>query len=219
MRRRIVVLLPALLALALPAGAHAHAGNPNFRSNVRTVSPSVKGLKLQVLNYDDRLEVTNRTGQTVTVLGYEGEPYARLLPDGTVQVNRRSPAKYINDDRFAQVKVPPIANAKAPPEWQTLDKTGRFDWHDHRIHWMSRSTPQQVKDKSKRTHIFDWTVPLKVSGKPATVSGSLFWQPNPGGPAPLAAIIAFALLIVGGGALVFFVRRRRSREAVATEAW
>jgi copper transport protein len=41
-----------------------------------------------------------------------------------------------------------------------ISKTGRFEWHDHRMHWMSESDPEQVKDKDARTKVFDWKVPI-----------------------------------------------------------
>jgi hypothetical protein len=213
--RRLLALLPALVALAVPSAVLAHAGNPNFRSNVTQVSPAPKGLDVNVQNYDDRLQLINHTGKTVTIFGYNNEPYAQLLPDGTVQVNKLSPAFYLNDDRYANVQVPKSANPKAAPQWSTVDKTGRFDWHDHRIHWMSTALPPQVKDKKKRTFIFDWKVPLAVAGAPTTVSGNLFYQPRPGGSAPTGAIIAMIVLVLGGGALVLVVRRRRVEEEPA----
>jgi hypothetical protein len=150
LRRALALAVAATLPLAAPA-ADAHQGNPNFRSIVDAVTPAVPGLKLQVLNYDDRFELTNRSGQTVTVQGYNGEPYARVLADGTVEVNKRSPAYFLNDDRYADVKVPASADAKAPPQWSVIDRTGDLQWHDHRMHWMSKSLPPQVTDKSKRS--------------------------------------------------------------------
>jgi hypothetical protein len=208
--RRLLALVPALVALAVPAVVHAHAGNPNFRSNVTALKPSVNGLDVHVQNYDDRLQMINKTGKTVTIFGYDNEPYAQLLADGTVQVNKRSPAYYLNDDRYANVQVPASANAKAAPQWTVLDKTGRFDWHDHRIHWMTTALPPQVKDKGKKTFIKDWTVPLSVAGTRATVSGNLFWVPSAGGGVPVGAIVALIVLALGGAAFVVVVRRRRA---------
>ena len=46
----------------------------------------------------------------MTIFGYANEPYARVLADGTVQLNQRSPANYIDDDRFARAGVPASAN-------------------------------------------------------------------------------------------------------------
>jgi hypothetical protein len=215
--RRLLALLPALVALAVPAVVLAHAGNPNYRSNVLSVTPSVNGLDVHVMNYDDRLQMINKTGKTVTVFGYDDEPYAQLLPDGTVQVNKRSPAYYLNDDRYANVQVPASADAKATPQWSTLDKTGRFDWHDHRIHWMTTALPPQVKDKGKKTFIKNWTVPLSVGATKETVAGNLYWVPSAGGGVPTGAVIALIVLALGGGAFVVLVRRRRAKESV--EAW
>ena len=119
-------------------------------------------MRLQVLNLDDRLELQNTSGKTVVVKGYQGEPYARLLGDGTVEVNHNSPAFYLNNDRTSTGTVPANAKPGATPDWQVVDRAGSFQWHDHRIHWMSTITPKQVTDKTKRTKIFDWKVPLQV---------------------------------------------------------
>jgi hypothetical protein len=222
-RLRAVVAAAALLALALAPAASAHQGNPNYRSVIDAVSPKVSGVSLEVLNLDDRLELRNTSGRTVVVEGYNGEPYARLLADGTVQVNRRSPAFYLNDDRFAQVKVPATAKPSATPQWQLVDKAGRFEWHDHRIHWMSEVPPKQATDKSERTKVFDWKVPVRVGAERGAVTGTLFWQPTAGGGAPVAAIAGFGVIVVLGAAAVVVVRRRRAAAERApgaeVEAW
>jgi MYXO-CTERM domain-containing protein len=218
LRRALVLAVLATPLLAAPV-AVAHQGNPNFRSIVDAVTPAVRGLKLQVLNYDDRFELTNRSGQTVTVQGYNGEPYARVLADGTVEVNKRSPAYFLNDDRYGDVKVPASADAKAPPQWSVVDRTGDLQWHDHRMHWMSKSLPPQVTDKSKRTKVFDYAIPLDVGGRPGKIRGTLVWQPE-GSSAPVGIFVGLGVLGLLAIGAVAVVRRRRARTpAEAAEAW
>jgi hypothetical protein len=218
------VAMSALLALVLAPAALAHQGNPNYRSVIDRVSPKVSGLRLQVLNLDDRLELQNTTGKTVTVSGYQGEPYARLLGDGTVEVNRNSPAYYLNSDRTSTGKVPANAKAGAAPSWQIVDRAGRFQWHDHRIHWMSAIAPKQVTDKSKRTKVFDWKVPVQVGSTNGSVDGTLFWAGTDGGGAPVGAIAALGGIALLGLGAVVVVRRRRASErgpvgTAEAEAW
>ncbi len=198
-----------LAALCAP-GALAHGGNPDFRSEFKAVQPVVAGLEVQVLNYDDRLLLINRTGRTVLVRGYEREPYARLRSDGTVEVNKRSPSYYLNEERYGGTPVPEDASPKAQPRWSVVSKTGRFETHDHRIHWMSKgTTPPQVTDAGKRTKVFDWRVPIAVGTQSAAVTGSLFWEPSSGGGVPGAAIAVISALAVL--TVVLFVSSRRLR--------
>jgi hypothetical protein len=187
--------------------------NYNYRSYVTGVAPNLPGVSLQVLEFADRLILTNHSGKTVTVLGYQGEPYGRVLADGTVQLNTRSPAYYLNQNFYGDVNVPASASPTATPHWTVVDRTGRLEWHDHRIHWMSPALPPQVKDKAKRTKIFDWQVPIEVGAQKATVDGQLFWVPAGISKAPTGAIVALAVLVVVGLLLVLFVRRRRRRRS------
>ncbi len=211
MLRHLCVAATALAALcALAPPALAHEGNPNYRSEVRAISPSVEGLDAEVLNFDDRIELRNDSGETVVVEGYRGEPYLRFEPDGTVLVNQRSPTTYLNEDRFAQVEVPDTADPKAAPEWQTVARNGRYDWHDHRIHWMSSTPPERVRDdESARVKVFDWKLPLTAGGVAATISGSLTWVGKDGGGFPVAAAVSLLAVLLAGVALVAVVRRRR----------
>lgn len=183
--------------------------SPSYRSLITSVSPSAPGLSLQVLQFSDRLQLRNRTGRTVTIEGYEGEPYARVQASGTVEVNQRSPAYYLNESFYGNVTVPASASAKAPPRWHVVDRTGQFEWHDHRIHWMSPALPRQVKDKAKRTLIFDWRVPIAVGARRGAVTGQLFWTPESSN-APVAAIVIGGAIVVLGLLLVLVTRRRRA---------
>jgi hypothetical protein len=212
--------LVALCALAPPA--LAHEGNPNYRSEVRAISPSVDGLNAEILNFDDRIELRNTGAETILVEGYRGEPYLRFEPDGTVSVNQRSPATYLNEDRFADVEVPDTADPRATPEWETVARNGRYDWHDHRIHWMSSTPPERVReDESARSKIFDWKLPVTANGSPATISGTLTWLGKDGGGFPVAAAVSLAAVVLAGIALVAVVRRRRRAPAQRdkAEAW
>jgi hypothetical protein len=217
------LLAVALVACALPAAtASAHQGNPNFRSDVHGLTPATRGVTLHVLNRDDRLQITNRSGRTVQIEGYSGDPYARLLADGTVQVNHNSAAYYLNQARDARVAVPAGAG-DGSPDWQTESKTGRFEWHDHRVHWMGKGTPPVVKDDKKLTKVDDWAVPVSVDGRAARITGTLWWTPRPGGGPPIAAIVAFAAVVLAGAGAVLRVRRRRGRVPAGAdesrEAW
>jgi hypothetical protein len=216
-RRLLAVAVGCACALSATP-ACAHQGNPNFRSDVRGMTPATVGVTITVLNGDDRLLLTNRSAKTVEVEGYEGEPYARVLPDGTVQVNRNSPATYLNQERDGDVPVPPNAAKDAPVEWETQSRTGKLEWHDHRFHWMGTGTPPAVKDTSKRTKVNDWAIPIKVDGKDGTIDGTLFWVPKDDPPAPIGAIVGLVALAVVGVAFVVFVRRRRRRGPPAGEA-
>jgi hypothetical protein len=224
MRVRILLASAvAIVMLSLPALAAAHKGSANYRSTVRSLAPSVPGVDVQVINYDDRLLLVNKTGREVEVRGYEGEPYFRVLGNGTVQVNKRSESYYLNLDRFGDIELPPEARNNAPPRWDTIDRTGRFEWHDHRIHYMSKSLPNQVTDKDERTKIFDWKVPLDVDGRRVLVKGDLFWVPSSGGGLPRGALIALGTVVIAAVFFVEVVRRRRRRRAGhradASQAW
>ena len=204
--------------------------NYNYRSEITSIVPEVKGLSIEVLEFADRLVLTNHTGKTVTVYGYSGEPYARVQPNGTTEENVRSPAVYLNTNFYGDVTVPASASASLPPKWVTVDRTGSFEWHDHRIHWMSPVTPPQVKDKSKRTLIFPWSVPISVGAQKGTVTGQLFWVPD-SSKTPVAAIVALIAIVLAAIAFVVWVRRGRARtgepdgpeagsgQSEAKEAW
>jgi hypothetical protein len=217
----------AALAAALHApSAFAHAGNPKYESLVEGVTPRISGFSVVVLNGDDRLEVVNHSTQTITIDGYSQEPYLRMAPDGTVSVNVRSPAYYLNVNPTETAAVPASASAKAASQWKVVAHDGRYQFHDHRIHWMAKSTPQQVKDTSVRTKVVDWRVPLHAGGTDGEIAGTLFWRGSSGGP-PVAAFVVLALIVLLSAAAVVVVRRRRrdgdgdaeTAGAAREEAW
>ncbi len=217
MRRYSGAALVALIALALAAtNALAHGGGGlDYISEVRRAPD---GIGVEVLERDDRLVLRNDSGKTVVVEGYNGEPYARLSPDGTVEVNLNSPARYLNEDRFADVDLPARADERAAPAWKRVDRSGSFEWHDHRMHWMGAGRPPAVEDPERRTKVFDWDVPLRVGGTAGSVAGTLTWVGRADDGFPVAAAVALGAVVLGGIGLVVAVRRRRRRAGGGGEA-
>ena len=147
------------------------SGNPindqgssyHYRTYITSITPKTPGLSVEVLEFADRLLLRNHTGKTVTVYGYSGEPYARVLPDGAAEQNKtlsRGLPEHELLRRRRPCRPPPARRRRRAGK--SVDRTGQFEWHDHRIHWMSPVTPPEVKDTGKRTKIFDWTVPIEV---------------------------------------------------------
>jgi hypothetical protein len=239
--RRALAPAAALLLALSATPALAHEGNPHYRSVVREIVPPTDGLSAQVLEHDDALLVVNDSDRTVVVVGPDGQPYARLLGDGTVQVNSESSivrGNLSDDDAAAKPRLyasvtllahgdeqhaPPDAGGAAhaphahdhPIAWSTLDRTGRLQWHDPRIKYRAQPVPPQVTDESQETKVKDWRVPLVVGGRPGAILGTLTWVGELGGGSsfPAAAVVSLAVLMLLAVGAVLLVRRNRRRVA------
>jgi len=177
--------------LAPGAAAADPAGPTDARSRVVDVRPRADGARIEVVGGDAFLQLTLEPGHRAVVPGYGGEPYLRFGADGVVEVNRRSPATYVNGDRSGGATVPPEADRDAPPEWDRVGSGGTYAWHDHRIHWMGADHP----DRST------WALSLDVDGRRVVVEGELVSLPK---PVPVRA----AALGVAALAAVLLVDRR-----------
>jgi len=227
-------ILPATLLLALAVvPAAAHEGDPHYRSVVREIVPPIDGLSATVLDHDDALQLVNRSDRDVVVLDEDGEPFARLLADRTVQVNARSSlasgenapsgggaADDEHDSADARLYASATLLAHAGEDhgaephdaWVTVDGTGRYAWHDPRINYRAHPVPPQVTDTSEETKVKDWRVPLLVAGEAGDVLGTLTWVGEPGGGSsfPTGAVVSLVVLALLAVAAVVLVRRRRA---------
>jgi LPXTG-motif cell wall-anchored protein len=211
----LFALVASLVAAPL-ASAHGGGKGDGYTSAVQRIVPAVAGLKVQVVQGDDQLKLTNETGRQVTVLGYGDEPYLRF-DSGRIQVNLHSPAYYVNQDRYGKTAVPPEANEQAAPKWKEIGSGPTYAWHDHRIHWMSTIAPPVVKaDPKQPHHVFNWKVPARVGSSPVTIAGSLDYTPPPAASSSVAIYAGIgagvALILLGGG---WFLFRRRRQAAPA----
>jgi hypothetical protein len=211
-RTPLVVAL-ATVALAVPVGAHGDEGSlEGFESTITGVEPSIPQVTVQVLDGDDELELTNSTGTTVTIFGYQKEPYLRFDSDGVYE-NQRSPAAFLNDDRFGTTAVPPDVSAKEEPLWKLATTGTTYSWHDHRIHWMSPIPPPVVSEnEDEHHHVFDWRVEAQAGETPFAVLGSLDYEPpqDEETSSSLWLIVGVAIAaVVAAGALVLGLRHRK----------
>jgi hypothetical protein len=213
------VLSLALLAPAASAHPRAEGYSRGFQSTVLSVRPDA-GLEATVVDGDDRLRVVNEGRRELVIFGYDGEPYLRIGPGGVYR-NQRSPAAYLNRDRFARVAVPLSADPRARPQWRRVSDRPAWQWHDHRIQWMASGPPVEVRDSPETRHtIFQWRVPGRLGAEAVTIDGRLDYEPVSGNSAStllLAAVVATgAAALLGLGFLA--VRLRRGDEAPAEAA-
>ena len=189
--------LPIALALALvlcavwaapPAGAHE--GEHAFESLISGLSPVTAGtgIEVRMLDYDEQIELINRSGKTVIVEGYAGEPYARVESEGPVWLNLRSPSLAPSNDRWGRTPPRGDEDASRPPNWVKVGDHGRLTWFDRRSHYRRPGTPPAVTDAGQRQQLWDYRIPISVGGAPAEILGSLHWTGRRS--FPLAAFLA-----------------------------
>ena len=213
--RLALVALALVVVDAAPAAAHTASGPrpTNYRTRIVSISPSIPGVTVRVVDLGNRLELTNHTGTDVTVLGYYAEPYLKVGPRGVYE-NLRSPATYLNRTRTGTTPVAEIAQgtgASTPPRWHRISGSHTARWHDHRVHWMGTSPPAAVRADPGSFHTVNpaWTVVLRYGSSDVAVRGRLDWVPGPSGW-PWLPLVA-GLFVVG-----VVVARSRSRAALIT---
>jgi hypothetical protein len=191
----IVVGIVVALAASAPAFADP-AGPTDYRSEVIEIAPPTPEIEVRVVGGDSFVELTVEPGVEVLVVGYQGEPYLRFDPDGSIWENRRSPATYLNEERYGN-EFPPEADPDADPEWERVGGGGSFAWHDHRAHWMQPQPPAG----GPGDRILEGVIPLFVDGTEVDVTVVSTWQ-EPASRVPIYAAIVVALGSVGLGWLL-----------------
>jgi hypothetical protein len=185
--RAAVLAVASVVLAAGPAAAHG-LGPTDTRSTIVALAPAVPGLSVRILGADAGVELRVPAGAVVEVPGYEGEPFLRFA-DGRIERNERSPAVYLDRDRYAAVTLPADADAAAPPRWVQVADGRTYAWHDHRAHWMGIEPPPAP---------VGWTLPLRVDGAIVEVRGVVAAVPVPTSVPWWLALAAIAVL----GALV-----------------
>lgn len=133
------------------------------------------GIEVRMLDSDEQVELVNRSGSTVFVRGYKGEPYARIEPEGPVYLNRLSPSVPLSNDRLGRTRPTGKEDATASPEWIRVGDDGKWSWFDRRSHYRGESVPAAVVDTSRRKALRNYRIPIRVGESPAWIEGTLYW--------------------------------------------
>lgn len=192
-----------LLAVAIVV-AGVSASSPAFGHGVSPEDPEPSNWEVEVIggsrpsdgisfevSGEGIVTLVNESPNTITVFGYEGEPYLRVGPDGTFE-NRHSPATYLNATTDGSTPLPDAADAGADPDWIHVSADRTATWHDHRTHWMGGTAPPTVRADPERRHVVidRWEIPVVLDGMRTAVVGRLTWIPP---PSPTPGVIAAAL--------------------------
>ena len=205
-----VVIALLILLSATPAVAHTTGGPPasNYRTELTGVQPPNAGVVVSLAPDHEQLELRVSGPHSVTVLGYQGEPYLRVDARG-VSENERSPAVAANRTRIPTGSPDRSTGA---PRWRRVSRRPIARWHDHRAHWMGGITPGVVRRDPDHEHVvFRWSIPIRVDGHPARIRGRLLWAPPaPAWPWWVAAVIIASVLVTVAA------RPRFARASLAT---
>lgn len=163
--------------------------------------------------------LVNLGREPATVVGREGEPFARLGPRG-VQVNLRS-ATWLEDQRARGRGSAVAADPEAPPRWRRVATVPRFTWVDARALYPNPRPPEDVVRKPSPTVLKRWSVPIDTGGRRLEVRGETRWVPfdqaamTPGGSpsgggTPVWLLVLLGALAVTGLGGAVALRRRAS---------
>lgn len=171
-----ILVICFLLAGATPASADP-AGPTDFENTILDVTPPTDSAAFSIVGGDAFLRVEALPGTEVVVIGYFGEPYLRILPDGTVEENADSPSVKLNLDRYGETVGFVRSDADLPPDWIEVGTDGTWSWHDHRMHWMSTDPPP---GRVAGEVIYeDVTIPVVINGTDTLIHVSLTWLERP----------------------------------------
>ena len=113
---------------------------------------------VNVVGGDARLRLSNYSGKTIVIRGYQGEPYLRFDKSGVFQ-NMRSPATYRNRLRFPSAAAPAVADP-GPPQLEARRPGSilRLERPPHPLDAQG-APPGVQQDPQKIQLVFRWRVP------------------------------------------------------------
>jgi hypothetical protein len=186
----------ALILLAAPAAASAHlrSGTVAVDDRVHVQTADATAYALNVLESDRALSLTVKPGHTVTVIGYVGEPMARLDRAG-LSINAASPTAAVAGLVAKRDRV-----AATAPRWRLERGKHSVVWHDGRV----QSLPAGLSEGA-------WAVPVIVDGRHTQLRGTLQRVAKP-------PLWPWLLVVAGAVALAVVASLRGNHDAARRAA-
>ena len=194
----LTCLVTLITSVNLPAAAADAAGPTDYRTDIVSVEPKSDAMTIEMIGGDSFISLRQLQPVEIVVLGYQGEPYVRFDADGVIYENLRSPARWLNEDRYGNEEPPAIASADALPQWDRVADGGHYVWHDHRSHWMNPARPPGATEGDQ---VLEATIPIQVADLPVTITVASFLLADP----PWWPIAAGVVI---GAALAWLISRR-----------
>jgi hypothetical protein len=196
LQRLVVVTVAVIGVVAVPGVAHADpAGPTDYRTTITSIEPATDAIDVDVVGGDAFLRIAVAPGHEVIILGYDAEPYLRILADGVIEQNRRSFATYYNEERYGRTDVPDIVDNDAEPDWEPVGVGGVWAWHDHRAHWMGNEPPIGLEPGES---LPPQIVPIVVDGVPVEIAVRITLEAAPSlVPVVFGGVIGLGLALLG----------------------
>lgn len=190
--------------------------NGVYRHTILTGSRPLAGLEVdEVLGRTvPTLALDNQTGETITILGRQGEPFARIT-GAFVEANLASPT-WVEVSQSMRVVPTVKADASAPPQWQRVSEGPRWSWPDFRSRPPDTELPPTTLARGGSVVVKRWAVPLEVGSRRVEIRGFTEFVPinaatnRSASGLPLAAS-ALAVVTVAALFLVWARLLRRPR--------
>jgi hypothetical protein len=182
-----------------------------YRHTILTDSRPVAGLEVGLVlgRTVPTLTLDNETGETVTILGRDGEPFARI-GGGIVEVNLASPT-WVEVGQSLGLVPTAVSDASAPAQWKRAIEGNRWSWSDYRSRPPDTEPPAIL---AKGGVVKRWAVPLEVGSRRLEIDGITEFVPfapvtTATKPSASRLPAAIAAILGGLGILVLFLTRRR----------
>jgi len=152
---------------------------PDLGSTVpRLTTPSnvAPGVQVEMLpGPTPAVFLSNTTSRTVRVRGRQGEPFARIGPEG-VQVNVHS-VTYAEDRRARGLEPGQEVDPLHEPTWVDVSGSSTFTWLDTRADTADQPAAAALEEGQPVT-MGRWQIPLEVGDRHTRIEGATVWKPS-----------------------------------------